>query len=295
MRPYRSMLFVPGHKTDWVDKALAAGPDALILDLEDSVPAEFKADARAVVAESVRRVRRDGSAVGLWVRVNSWESRLAGADLEEVVVDGLDGVMVPKIYTERDVVRIETLLTHVELRNGVPEGTVEILPLLETAQAMAVCEKIAAASPRVAALLGVTAKDADTARALGYQFTAEGLETLYLRSRIVLASRAAGLDHPLCGLWQDIGDIDGLTRFAAQNRQLGYRGQILIHPSHVAPVNAVFTPSAAEVAFYRGMVEAYERAEAAGHAAVEYEGQHVDHAHVATARELLALAESLGG
>jgi citrate lyase subunit beta/citryl-CoA lyase len=294
VKPYRSMLFVPGHKPSWVPKGIAAGADALILDLEDAVPVQDKPEARRAVARSIAEVAaQGGDRPGLWVRPNSWESGLAGLDLEEIVVDGLDGLFLPKVYGVLEVIRFDTLLTHFELRSGLPEGSVELIVSLETAQSMAACEEIATASPRVASLLGATARDADTARALGYRYTPEGMETLYLRSRVVLACRAAGLDHPLCGLWQDINDLEGLTPFAQQNAQLGYRGQVLIHPSHVGPVNAVFTPSEDEVAFYRGMIEAFERGEAAGDAAVDYEGQHIDYAHVKTAREVVALADGV--
>lgn len=253
-----------------------------------------KPDARRAVARSITEATAQvDERVDLWVRPNAWESGLAGLDLEEIVVSGLDGLFLPKVYGALDVVRFDTLLTHFELRNGLPEGGIELIVSLETARSMAACEEIATASPRVVSLLGATARDADIARALGYHYTPEGMETLYLRSRIVLACRAAGLDHPLCGLWQDIHDLTGLKAFAEQNAQLGYRGQVLIHPSHVGPVNAVFTPSEEEVAFYRGMVEAFERGEAAGHAAVNYEGQHIDYAHVKTARAAVALANGV--
>jgi citrate lyase subunit beta/citryl-CoA lyase len=291
MNPYRSMLFVPGHKPSWVAKGIAAGADALILDLEDSVPDADKQRTRDTVARSLADAA--GSGVGLWVRPNSWESGLAGLDLEEVVVAGLDGLFLPKVRSAIDVVRFDTLLSHLELRTGLPHGAIGLVISFETAASMADCREIAAASPRVASLFGATSRDGDVARALGYRYTAEGLETLYLRSRIVMAARAAGLDHPLGGLWQDVGDLAGLVPFAEQNRSLGYRGQVVIHPSHVAPVNEVFTPSTEEVAFYRGMVDVFERAEAEGNAAVSYEGQHIDYAHVKTAREVVAFADAL--
>ena len=117
----------------------------------------------------------------------------------------------------------------------------------ETAVSMARCEEIAAASPRVSGLLGATGPNADVGRELGFEFTPEGLESLYLRSRIVLASRAAGLHHPVTGVWQDIKDSDGFRRFATDARRLGYRGMVCIHPSHVALSHEVFTPAAETV------------------------------------------------
>ena len=250
--------------------------------------------ARAAVRASIERLGAAATTAGVWVRPNAWESQLAGVDLEAVVVEGLDGIFLPKVYGPADVLRFDTLLEHFEIRAGLDVGGIEIIVSLETAQSMAACEEIAHASPRVASLFGATARDADIGRALGFTWTAEGLETLYVRSRILLACRAAGLHHPICGLWQDLADLDGLERFAEANRGLGYRGQVAIHPSHVAIINRVFTPSSEELAFYRGMVEALETAQAAGRAAVDYEGQHIDIAHVKTAREILARAEMLG-
>jgi citrate lyase subunit beta/citryl-CoA lyase len=293
MKPYRSMLFVPGHKASWVDKAVASGTDAIILDVEDSVPIHEKAEARGVVAKSIERLVTTGTSVGIWVRPNGWETGLAGLDLEQIVQPGLAGLLLPMVYTADDVARFDTLLTHFEIKCGLPVGVIELFPALETAKSMASCEAIATASPRVVSLFGATARDADVARSLGYEFTPEGLETLYIRSRIILACRSNGLDHPIGGLWQDIEDIEGLRRFAEDNRRLGYRGFVSIHPSHIKHINEIFTPAPERVAFYRGMIEAFEAAEAAGHGSLTYQGMHVDYAHVKTARDTVAFADSL--
>jgi citrate lyase subunit beta/citryl-CoA lyase len=288
--PYRSMLFVPGHKPAWVAKGIAAGPDALILDLEDAVPDDDKAAARRTVAQSVAEF---GDRIDIWVRPNSWDTGLAGLDLEEVVAPGLAGLLLPKINTATDVIRFDTLLAHFERRAGLTVGSVRLIVSFETATSMVECREIAGASPRVASLFGVASRDGDVAHALGYEWTPEGLETLYLRSRLLMAARAAELEHPLAGLWQEVANLSGLVSFAEQNRRLGYRGQVVIHPSHVGPVNQVFTPSSEQVAFYRGMVAAFDAAVQRGDAAVIYEGQHIDYAHVRTARGVIALADRL--
>ena len=96
---------------------------------------------------------------------------------------------------------------------------------------------------------------------------------------------------PIVGVWQDMKDIDGAWNFARQNRQLGFRGMVAIHPSHVAIANEVFTPSAQDVAFYQGMIDAFETAEAKGVAAIIYEGMHIDYAHIKTARGVVAMSK----
>jgi len=281
MRPYRSILFVPGHKPTWAQKALSSGADAIILDLEDSVPAEEKAAARTVVAESIRRLRSLDPSVGIGVRVNGLATRQTGADLEAVVGPGLDIVFAPKIEEATDVLRYDTLLDHFELRNGVT-GLEYIVPV-ETVKAIQNCAEIASASPRVGALIGPTAEHADIAREVGFEWTPEGLETLYLRSRVLLACRGAGL-HALTGLWERIDDLDGLAEFARQGRRLGFRGMIAIHPSHVPVLNTVFSASAAEIDFYEGLVRAYEQAAREGSGALRYRGLHIDKAHYDKAR-----------
>lgn len=293
MKPLRSLLFVPGHRGTWVEKAIASGVDGLILDLEDSVPSHLKAEARTEVARSITRIADSGSKVGVYVRLNSLDTGMSGDDIEAVAIPGLDGFVLPKTYGPDDIVRFDALVTHFEARNGVEAGAIEFICSLETAEAYDNCEKIAVASPRVATLFAGTARDADISRSIGFQFTPSGHETLYLRSRAVLAARAHGLEFPLVGVWQDLADAEGARNFSVQNRELGFRGQVLIHPSHVEVANEVFSPSKFEVDFYAGMITAFEEAEAGGAAAVVYEGMHVDYAHIKTAREVLEYSRRL--
>lgn len=287
MHPYRSLLFVPGHKPDWAAKAVASGADAVVLDLEDSVPEDLKQRAREQVAGTIRQLARDGVAADLLVRPNALSTGTAGEDLEAVVGAGLAGIFAPKVRDGADVVRWETLLEWFEHRNGAP-GVVLVVPV-ETIEAIHHCGEIAGASGRVGALVGPTAEHADIARAVGFQWTRQGSETLYLRSRVLLACRQYGV-HPLTGLWERLDDLAGLRDFAGQGRQLGYRGQVVIHPSHVPVVNEVFTPTAEEIAFHQGLVAAFEEATARGDGAVRYRGVHIDRAHADTARDWLAYA-----
>lgn len=293
MHLMRSLLFVPGHREGWAAKALASGADGVILDLEDSVPLAAKAEARKMVARSIAQLRSTSATVGIFVRINAFETGMTGDDISEVVVPGLDGVLPAKVFGPKDVVWTEALLDHYERRNGMAPGTTEIIIPLETAQAYASCEAMIAASPRVKSLFAGTARDADVSRSVGFRFTEEGLETLYMRSRALLAVRAAGLDFPLVGLWQEPSDLAGMRRFAEANRNIGFRGQVLIHPSHVPIANEVYSPSTQEYEFYSGMIAAFGEAEAKGIAAVTYEGHHIDYAHVKTAREVVALYEQL--
>lgn len=276
MHGYRSVLFTPGHKPGWASKALKAGPDAIVLDLEDSVPDDEKLAAREQVRQTVGALRAADPSVGIFVRVNSLATRLTGGDLEAVVVPGLTGVFAPKVSSAADMLQFDALLDHFEIRSGV-SGLCYIVPV-ETVPAIHNCREIAAASPRMRAMIGPTAEHADIAREVGFEWTPGGLETLYLRSRVLLACREAGI-HPLTALWERVDDLDGLREFARQGRGLGFRGMIAIHPSHVRVINEVFGRSAPETEFYQGLVAAYEEAARAGSGATRYRGLHIDRAH----------------
>jgi citrate lyase subunit beta / citryl-CoA lyase len=290
VRPVRSMLFVPGHRTTWVAKALASGADAIVLDLEDSVPTAEKEQARKLVAESIARVRESGSRVTLLVRPNALTTGLTGMDLEATLVPGLDGVFAPKVESALDAVRFDTLIDHFETRNGT--SGVEMVVPMETAKGLSRCEEIATSTPRLGAMLGSTAEHADVAREVGYEWTPEGLETLHIRSRVLLACRAAGI-HAMTGLWERIHDLDGLRAFCEQGRRIGFRGQIAIHPSHVPVINETYGPSKEQREFYEGLVAAYEEAAREGAGAVVYRGSHIDKAHVDKAREWLVRADAI--
>lgn len=287
MHPYRSILFVPAHKPAWAHKAIAAGADCVVLDLEDSVPSDLKEESRRTVRETLPELRRAAPDVGLFVRPNALDTRLSGADLEAVVCPELDGLFTPKIRNATDVLRWETLIDWFEARNQA-DGLEMIVPV-EMVDAITNCFEIASASPRVGAMIGPTSEHADIARAVGYRQSPEGTETLYLRSRILLACRQYGL-HALTGLWEDLADLDGLRSFADYGLQLGFRGQIVIHPSHVAVVNDVYTPSDEEVAYHEELVATMEKAVADGQGAVRFRGQHIDLAHADKARDWLAHA-----
>lgn len=291
MKPYRSILFMPGHRPELVAKGITSGADAIVLDLEDAVPEAHKIEARTVVAASIAQVRNDGHEVGLLVRPNGLGTKMTGSDLAAVVQPGLDGIFPPKIESAADVHRFEALLDHAEHVNGA--SGLEMMVPTETALAFQNVPEIAASSPRIGAMIGATARRADIAREVGFEWSVEGHESLYIRSRVLLACRASRL-HALTGLWEDVGDLEGLRSFAEQGRGLGFRGMIAIHPSHVSVINETFTPRPEEVDFQRRMIAAFEEAEADGRAALMFEGEHIDIAHVATARQWLATAEQLG-
>ncbi|MBY0401187.1 CoA ester lyase, partial [Myxococcota bacterium] len=190
--------------------------------------------------------------------------------------------------------RTDEALARSEARAGVPIGSTRIMPLVESANAVRQAYEIASASPRVAYMGGATSRGGDLARSLGYRFSDAGLETLFLRSKVLVDVRAARIENPLSGLWGRIDDLEGLRAFAIQSRDLGYEGLLTIHPAQVPIVNAVFSPSAQEVSEWRGIVAAMEKAERAGLGAIRLDGRLIDVAHAKTARRELERAKRLG-
>ena len=283
--PLRLPLFVSGTKPEWMTKALGSVADALILDLEDSVPSVEKAGARGAVAEVLARPPQGPA---LFVRINDLSTSLALADLQAVVGAGLKGIMIPKVGGPADIHVVDRILGWLEALAGLPPGEILILPTLETAYAMCFAYDIALASPRVAYVGGLAVRGGDVEEALGYRWSREGWESLSHRSQILMQVRAAGVVNPVSGLWTETGDLDGLRGFAEQSRDLGYEGLLVIHPSHVAVVNAVFSPSEEEAKRYRQIVDAVEAAERTGVAAVSHDGHMIDTAMARRAAGWLA-------
>ncbi len=291
-KPLRSILFVPGNKEDWMRKAPKYKADALILDLEDSVPDEHKAEARVLVRKMLEELGAAGQT--LFVRVNRLETGLTGDDLEAITCPSLYGVILAKVQAPADVVEADVLLKFFEHKAGMAIGSICIDPALETAEGIRHAYDVAMASERVAHMGAGGGKNGDTARSIGFQWTQEGMETLFLKSKVLIDARAAGVQYPVSGGWMDIHNLDGLRMLATHLRQLGYTGMHLIHPSHVPVVNDVFTPSREEIANWKGLIKAMEERRKEGSAAVTYNGDMVDVAHEETARAMLKMVEEWG-
>ncbi|MGH7876405.1 MAG: HpcH/HpaI aldolase/citrate lyase family protein [Candidatus Dormibacteraceae bacterium] len=282
MRILRSILYTPGHRADLIEKAPDSGADGLCLVLEDSVPQARKAEAREVVGGSIARLGSRGQTV--LVKVNPLGAGLE-QDLEAILQPGLAGIIVPKLQSPDQIGLIESLLT----------GTsVETLLLVETPLAAVNAHQLALAGERCCSLICGTAAGGDMARGLGFQWSQNGLERLYLRSKVLMDARAAGCSLPLDGAYGRVRDLDGLVAEAAFARQLGYLGKLCLSPAQVAPVNAVFTPSPEELESAQRVVELFNQALAEGSAALMVEGGFVDYAMAQSAQAVLELARAIG-
>ena len=289
------MLYVPGTQYDWIIKAPKYGADALILDLEDSVPLDAKPRAREVVKAALESLRDTKPAV--FIRVNPWGSGLLLQDVMAVLAAGIEGIVLPKVNDEADVSALDAVLTELELERGLEAGKTEIVPLCETPLAMLRHYEICAASDRVrrSAGGGGATPGGDLTRALGLQLRGhEGDEVWFVNGRRILEARAAGVTQ-LYGVVTNVIDDPALVRrLAERSKAMGASGAPAIHPSHVAILNEVFTPSQEEIKQAIEILDVMGRAEQSGRGAARFKGQMVDYAHVRTSLELLAEARELG-
>jgi citrate lyase subunit beta/citryl-CoA lyase len=232
--PMRSMLYVPGNRAEWVRKAARYGADAVVVDLEDSVPDAEVAGARAALGDNVAALREGGQRI-VTVRTRAIQ-RGGMADVETAAAAGVDAVVVPKVSAP--------VIATVGLRLDELAAPVGIIPTLESAAALATSSEVMTSSDRVVGVFGGSGiKFGDVQVALGFEWTVDLHATRHIASQTVLNARAAGIEHILGGAWVDLADPDGLRRHARAYRALGYTGYNVIHPSQLAVVHEVFAIS----------------------------------------------------
>ena len=291
-KPIRTALFVPANRESWMRNAHTYGSDALIFDMESAIPQSELPVARKMV----RSVLEDLGAgrTQMFVRINDIGSGKVEDDVRAILCKGLAGVLLPQIVDPGEVRQLDDILTRAERDAKLPQGRTIIWPVIESAQAVVRSYDIAAASKRVAHMGGGTSRKGDIVRSIGYRWTMAGMETLYLRSKILIEMRALGVPYPISAMWSEVGNHDGLRAFANQTRDIGYTGMQCIHPSHVPVINEIFTPTADEIKMWQEILQTMLDAQAKGIGAVRYRGELLDEAHIKTARQFLDLASKLG-
>ena len=287
----RSWMFVPGNVPKMIDKALGCSADAIMLDLEDGVVPEMKPSARVIVAASLARPRASRSPAR-FVRVNGAQTADLPADLDAVVVAGLEGLTLPKVETAEEVDRVSAMLHRLEQERGLPRGSVRLMLAIETAKGLFASPTLASASSRVIGLM-FGAEDFSTDVGLPTERSGIAREFLFARSMLVYAAASAGVIS-VDAVWPELRDLDGLKRDAEMARALGFLGKSMVHPGHIDVVNAVFTPSESEVAFSRGLIAEFEKAVALGKGSISFGGKLVDRPIYARAVGTMRLAERIG-
>jgi citrate lyase subunit beta/citryl-CoA lyase len=283
---WRSLLYVPVTSERFVRSAATRGADAVILDLEDSIPPQDKALARERLLPALTALADCGS--DRIVRVNSaW--RLLVKDLEAAVVTGVDAIVLPKIRNGDHVRMIADVIAELERERQLPEGGIALVPLIETADALLHVDSIAQADPRVVA---ISLGDEDFCLSAGMQANEETLR--YPKQLVSLAAHRAGiLALGFLGTLANHGDLSGFHALLMRSKAFGYSGAPCIHPSQVAVLNDAFRPTEAEIHDAQRLLAGYHAALDAGRGAVSIDGRMVDKPVAERAMALLAVAQRI--
>jgi citrate lyase subunit beta/citryl-CoA lyase len=290
MNLYRTLLFAPCTRPELMAKAQASQADALIFDLEDSVPLNAKEQAR----QNVRHAFEQGLNKPVFLRVNHPKAGDTQADLQTLsalVSPQLMGIILPKAERVADIEWLSTQLGEIESKAGLPEGRIQILPLVESCLGLRNTYDLALASKRVCGMSLASAEQGDFMVDLGGHWTKSSMALAYPRSKMVVEARAAGLEWLVDGVFMNLGDAQALQTECALARELGFIAKMAIHPTQVDVMHEVFSPSEQEVNYARGLIAAFKAAEAQGIGAVRYEGMMVDYANVRLAERTLSLVQ----
>ena len=281
----RSMLYFPANNVRLIVKAATLPADAVIFDLEDAVPLDYKETARTLAGDYVTLIKKRGKQT--FVRLNSMGTGLTKEDVRSVVVKGLDGVILAKTETKSDVIRLAKMLDLAERHSRIKPRSTKIIPLIESARGVENSSTIAAAGERI---LGLAFGAGDYYRDLGRDVTTiseEENELLYARSRIVNTATAAGIqaiDTPF------LGSIVNKEAFLTEVKlaiRLGFKGKQCVHPSQIEPINELFSPRPEDLSRATRLVDAFEKAQQRGVAAISFEGKMVDIMTYRQAKDLL--------
>ncbi len=288
-RPLRSLLFAPGNHPRKLEKVGTFDSDAIVLDLEDAVADAEKDAARGMVRAALPTYT--GRSI-VFVRVNGPDTGRTEEDARAVVCPDLDGIMVPKVERPEVLPELDGLLRRLEREQGLLEGRVRLLALIETALGLVRCDEIALAAPP--RLLTLVFGLGDFSTDIGVDLTPDATELLYGRSRVVVAARAARLPPALDGPYLDLQNVEGLVADTLRSRQLGFQGRVVVYPPQVEHVQRVYADLPEEEAERaRRIVEAFEQAEETGSASIQVDGRFVDYPIYERAKQKLRLYEAL--
>src|ERR1051325_2206969 len=286
---YRSLIFVPGNNKRFVDKAKALQADIICFDLEDSVPLNEKDVARKIIAEAL--TWRTHYKSSIYLRINSLDSDLWLLELKQLIRNGIDGVVVPKVNDQVQFKTVDYQLDEIEDTNNMLRGSVKLIPSIEGARGVVNAYSIAISSQRVNAMIfGVF--DFLFEQGLDYNENDHNEEYMYARAKVPVDARAAGVES-FDGIWQKVDDTEGLIRDAIIAKKLGYSGKSIIHPAQIEPVHKVFVPTESQINWATKVVKALQEPmeKGQGLGAIKLEGKMIDAVHYKQAKAILDYVE----
>lgn len=289
---FRTLLFAPGSRPELLAKAQAGNADALIFDLEDSVPSNAKDEARKNVAQALAA----GLRKPMYLRISNPRAGDFRSDLavleQAASLANVRGVILPKADDSQDVQAVAAALAAIETAGAAPAGSLAIVPLIETCLGLRNTFELCRASPRVTGIALASAEEGDFMVDLGGRWTPRSMALAYPRSKMVVDARAAGIEWIVDGVFMNLKDLGALRTECELARELGCTGKMAIHPTQVDVMHEVFSPSAQEIEYAQGLLAAHREGEARGVGAVKFRGMMVDYANVRLAERTLSLAEA---
>ena len=282
-RLLRSLLFVPGNNSRFLEKAKSLQADIICFDLEDSVPLVEKKSARNLIKNALKSRSEYHSEI--YVRTNSPVSGLIPDDLLDIIQKGVDGIVIPKVNTVNEIKKIEKIMLGLEKKRKLKP--IEIIASIESTEGVVNAYLIASCSKRISALVfGVF----DLLNDLGVEYTKKPEGAAYSRAKIPVDARAAG-KYAIDAIWQDLDDVTGLEQDSLVAKNLGYVGKSIIHPNQVDIVHKVFYPTSAEIEWAKKVVSAYDMAKKSKKGATTVDGKMIDEVHYKRAISLLNSAK----
>lgn len=281
----RSLLFVPGNNSRFLEKAKDLPSDIICFDLEDSVPDNEKKNARQLIKETLKR--RSEYKSDVYVRINSPSSGIITDDLKEIVARGIDGIVIPKVNNAKELKKIEKILSSFEKKRKLKP--IELMPSIESAEGVVNAYDIASCTKRVVALVfGVF----DLLNDMGIEYTKQAEGAKYARSKIPLDARAAGA-YAIDAIWQDLKDANGLREDCITGRNFGYSGKSIIHPDQIQVAHEIFYPNNTEIEWAEKVYKKYLESTKTGRGATVIEGKMIDEVHYKQAKSLLQVAKRI--
>jgi citrate lyase subunit beta/citryl-CoA lyase len=284
----RSLLFVPGTREDFLPKAVAAGADALVLDLEDSVPAAVKDAARAFVSAELARSSRPLT----FIRINHPSCGELEKDLAVLAPHAAQAVMLPKVASVEEVEPVDARLSTFERDRGLDRDSISILVVIESSIGLRSLFDVLRSRPRIRGAALASAEEGDFMLDIGGRWTPTGEALTYARGKFVCDARAAGVTWIVDGAFMNLRDLGALETESRLARNHGFGSKVAIHPRQVAVINEVFSPTAEEVDRARKLVAAFRESEAMGRGAVQFRGMMIDYANLRWAERILELART---
>ena len=279
---FRSLIFVPGNNPRFLEKAKSLSADIVCFDLEDSVPDKEKKNARTLIKSALKKRNQYSSSV--FARTNSPDSNKIEADLKEIIQKGIDGIVIPKVNSAKEIKKIEKTISSLEKKRKI--RGIRLIPSIESALGVMNCYEIASASKRIDAIVfGIF----DLLNDIGIEYTKGNPPgAKYSRYKVPVAATAAGV-YAIDGIWQDIKDTSGLKKDCEVGKSLGYVGKSVIYPDQIRTVHKIFHPNKTEISWAKKVCNVYKKSTKKGKGAVVVDGKMIDEVHYKRAKALLEI------